>query len=299
MAANKDYYEILGVSKSATPDEMKKAYRKLALQYHPDKNKSKEAEEKFKEINQAYEVLSDTQKKQMYDQYGHQAFEAGAGNAGGPFGGFGQQPGGGFRQGPYTYYYSNSGGDQQQPFEFDFGGFSDPFEIFEQFFGGATAGRRKPAYSININFMEAAKGAQKRVQMNGQERDIKIPAGVNSGSRIRFDDFDIIVDVALHPYFKRQGADIVTENKIPITLAILGGIAEVETIDGALKVKIPEGTQPETIIRLRGKGVQRLNESGRGDHYIRIKIKVPTKLNSRQRELLQEFDEASKKKGWF
>ena len=107
--------------------------------------------------------------------------------------------------------------------------------------------------------MEAAKGAQKRVQMNGQERDIKIPAGVNSGSRIRFDDFDIIVDVALHPYFKRQGADIVTENKIPITLAILGGIAEVETIDGALKVKIPEGTQPETIIRLRGKGVQRLN----------------------------------------
>src|SRR3989337_4598464 len=111
MADNKDYYDVLGVSKTSSADEIKKAYRKLALQFHPDRNKSKEAEEKFKEINQAYEVLSDPQKKQMYDQYGHQAFEAGAGSAGGPFGGFGGQ--GGFRQGPYTYYYSNSGGGEQ------------------------------------------------------------------------------------------------------------------------------------------------------------------------------------------
>lgn len=140
---NKDYYKLLGVEKSASAEELKKAYRKLALQYHPDRNKTKEAEEKFKEINQAYEVLGDPQKRAQYDQFGAGAFENGGG-AGGPFGGFG----GGFRQqGPFTYTYS-TGGDGG----FDFGGFSDPFDIFEQFFGGGFA-RQKPTYSLQVDFM--------------------------------------------------------------------------------------------------------------------------------------------------
>jgi DnaJ-class molecular chaperone len=135
--ANADFYKVLGISKSASPDEIKKAYRKLALQYHPDRNKGKEAEEKFKEVNQAYEVLSDPQKRQTYDQFGSAAFEQGGPTgqgpfgAGGPFGGFGGQ------QGPFTYTYT-TGGQGPQGFDFGGGGFSDPFEIFEQFFGGAS-----------------------------------------------------------------------------------------------------------------------------------------------------------------
>src|SRR3989344_2663920 len=154
MADTKDYYQTLGVTKSASTDEIKKAYRKLALQYHPDRNKGKDSETKFKEVTKAYEVLSDSQKKQTYDQFGHAAFEQGAGQgpfggAGGPFGGFGQQQGG-----PFSYTYS-TGGDGGAGF--DFGGFSDPFEIFEQFFGGWSpfgARSRRQAYSLTLDFLE-------------------------------------------------------------------------------------------------------------------------------------------------
>src|SRR5579864_8620385 len=147
--ATQDYYSILGIDKSASADELKRAYRKLALQYHPDRNKTKEAEEKFKEINKAYEVLGDPQKRQTYDQFGAAAFE-GAGAGQGPFGG---AQGGPFegRQGPFSYTYS-TGGDGAG---FDFGGFSDPFDIFEQFFGGGGgfgARQRRPVYSLTINF---------------------------------------------------------------------------------------------------------------------------------------------------
>src|SRR4030067_1782405 len=152
---NKDFYKILGVSKNSSADEIKRAYRKLALQYHPDKNKSKDAAEKFKEVSKAYEVLSDSQKRQTSDQFGAAAFEQG-GPGQGPFGK------GGFQQGPFTYTYT-TGGDYS---DFDFGGFSDPFEIFAQFFGGQSPfgqRERRPTYQISIDFMEAVKGAQKRV----------------------------------------------------------------------------------------------------------------------------------------
>ena len=144
----KDYYQILGVTKQASETEIKKAYRKLALQYHPDRNKGdKELEKKFKEVTKAYEVLSDPQKKQTYDQFGEAAFEQGGQGAGGPFGGFGGQGG------PFTYTYSTGGQGG-----FDFGGFSDPFEIFEQFFGGASPfgsaqARRRPVYSLTIDYL--------------------------------------------------------------------------------------------------------------------------------------------------
>src|SRR3989338_2988484 len=145
----KNYYELLGVSKNATDAELKKAYRKLALEWHPDRNKDPKAAEKFKEITKAYEVLSDPKKKEVYDQYGDSAFQPGSGyGQGSPFGG---QNGG--QYGPFTYTYSSGGGN---PFEgFDFGGFSDPFEIFEQFFGGSPFRQRKqrPVYQLTIDFM--------------------------------------------------------------------------------------------------------------------------------------------------
>lgn len=288
--ATTDYYQLLGVSKTSTPDEIKKAYRKLALQYHPDRNKSREAEDKFKEINQAYEVLSDPQKKQQYDQFGSSAFEGGNPAGGGPFGG-------GFRQqGPFTYSWSSNGDGAGGG---DFSGFSDPFDIFEQFFGGASPfGRRKPAYSLTIDFMEAVKGAEKKVTLDGKPRNIKIPAGVNSNSRISFDDFDIVIAVRPSSQFVREGNDIITEQEISMVHASLGEIVDVETVDGTVKLKIPEGTQPGSLIRLRGHGVQNPNGKNRGDHFVRVKVTIPKKVKPRQKELLEEFEKEGKK-GWF
>lgn len=286
MAVSKDFYEVLGVSKTASPDEIKRAYRKLALEYHPDRNKSKEAAEKFKEVNAAYEVLSDSQKKAQYDQFGHAAFEQGAGQ--GPFGG-GQRSG---RYGPFTYtYYTDGGGENVN---FDFGGFSDPFEIFEQFFGGASPfgrAQRRQTYGLTVSFMEAVKGTEKEVEVQGKKMKIKVPAGVDDGSRIRFGDFDIVIDVTADKRFRREGADLISELPISIAQASLGDIVSVETIDGQLKLRIQAGTQPGTMIRLQGRGIPHLQGRGRGDHYIRITVAIPKHLNRRQKELLREFEQ--------
>lgn len=294
--ADKDYYSILGVSKNATDQDIKKAYRKLALQYHPDRNKGdKTAEAKFKEVTKAYEVLSDEQKRKTYDQFGEAAFQQGGPGAGGPFGGFGGFSG---QQGPFTYTYTTGGNGN-----FDFGGFSDPFEIFEQFFGGAnpfsTRAQRRPTYSLTISFMEAVNGATKRVNMGGKSQTIKIPAGVDEGSRVRFGDADVIIDVSPHPKFKRQGYDVVSEEEISFPKAALGSELGVETVAGNIKIKIPAGTQPDTLIRLRGKGVKILNSSSHGDHYVRVKVVIPKNLSSKQKELLKEFDDEPKKSSWF
>lgn len=288
----KDYYQILGVTKGASATEIKKAYRKLALQYHPDRNKGdKELEKKFKEVTKAYEVLSDPSKRQTYDQFGEAAFEQGGPGAGGPFGGAGGQ------YGPFTYTYSTGGGQGG----FDFGGFSDPFEIFEQFFGGASPfGRtqRRQTYSLTISFMDAVKGTIKKVNLGGKIQTIKIPSGVNDGSRIRFGDADVVIEVESHKKFRREGYDIVSEFELSFAQAALGSEVEVETVEGKVKIRIPQGTQPETLIRLRGKGVKMLRGQGYGDHYVRIKIVIPKNLTGRQKELLKEF-EGQKKSGWF
>jgi len=303
MATNNDYYQILGVSKNSTPDEIKRAYRKLALQYHPDRNKTKEAEGKFKEVTKAYEVLSDPQKKQVYDQFGHAAFEQGAGQgpfggAGGPFGG--QRTG---QYGPFTYTYTTASDAGDGGGGFDFGGFSDPFEIFEQFFGGASpfGGRqRRPVYSLTIDFMEAVHGATKKVTIDGKMQTIRIPAGVDDNSRIRFGDYDVVIDVRPDRRFRREGFDIVSEQEISFAQAALGDTVNVETIDGEVNLRIPSGTQPDTVIRLRQKGVTHLQGSSRGDHYVRIKVTVPKHITHRQKQLLEQFQkESSTKKGWF
>jgi DnaJ-class molecular chaperone len=294
--ANEDYYQILGVSKTATADEIKKAYRKMALQYHPDRNKGKEAEGKFKEVTKAYEVLSDASKRQTYDQFGAAAFEQGGPSgqgAGGPFGGFGGQ------QGPFTYSYTNDGG--AQGFDFGGAGFSDPFEIFEQFFGGGNPfgrAQRRTTYSLRISFMEAIKGVTKTVELAGKSQAIIIPAGVNNDSRIRFDDYDVVIEVSADKKFRREGSDIVSEQEITFPQAALGDTIEVETVQDTVKIKVPAGTQPETVIRLRGKGVKMIRGSGHGDHYVRIKIVIPKNLSAHQKELLKEFD-SSKKQTWF
>ena len=296
MATKRDYYEILGVAKSASADEVKKAYRKLALQWHPDRNKAANAHEKFKEINEAYAVLSDAKKKETYDQFGHAAFAPGGG-----FGAHGAAGQGPFRQGPFQYYYSTGGSPPAGGGMPDMD-FIDPFEIFEQFFGGgfgraAGTRRHREAYELSIDFMDAMKGATKEIHLprgaageGSMRKTIKIPAGVDTGSRIRFEDFDIVLEVRPSRQYKREGDDLITEQEITFSQAALGAVVDVPTIDGSVKIRIQPGTQPGTMIRLRGKGAPHVRGSGRGDEYVKINLHVPTHLSRRQKELLEELE---------
>lgn len=287
MTPKRDFYDVLGISKSAGEAEIKKAYRNLALRYHPDKNKEAGAAEKFKEVTEAYEILSDPEKKKAYDQFGHAAFDQTAGFGGqGPFGRT-------YKSGPFTYTYTSSGGS---PFSGgDFGGFSDPFEIFEAFFGGASPfrqGPRLPRYGLTLEFMEAVKGIEKTIIHRGKEYKIKIPPGMDDGARIKFKDFIVSIDVKTDPLFKRDGLDVFINHKIPFTLAILGGETEIPTLNGKVKIKIRSGTQPGTMIRLRGKGIIHPRGYNNGDQYIRLIIEMPERLSRQQRKILEEFEKA-------
>lgn len=289
MAAKSDYYDILGISKNASVDEIKKAYRKQALQWHPDRHKDdkEEAERRFKEINEAYQVLSDKQKRAAYDQYGHAAFSPGGGFAGGqsPFDGF-------------TYTYTAGGGSPFAGFSARGGSvsgwdFGDPFEIFEQFFGTDSPFRRQarqiPRYSIDLDFMDAARGVEKEVNIGGKKRKIKIPPGIYEGARISFKDFILSVNIKPDDVFERDQDDIYVTVKIPFSLAVLGGNIQAPTIDGDVKLKVRPGTQSGTMIRLRGRGVTHLHGYGRGDEYVKIVVAIPTKLSTRQKRLIEEI----------
>ncbi len=287
----KNYYEVLGVSKSATKAEIKSAYRKLALQWHPDKNKSEGAEKKFKEINNAYEVLSDEKKRQTYDQLGHDMYT----RTGGKGGGYGAPGGGGtYQSGPFTYTYTGSGGQGGNPFEgVDFGGFTDPFEIFESFFGGGFGRqqKQKPAYQISITFDEAVHGIEKNVEIDGKKRKIKIPAGVDNGMRIRFDDFDLHISVQQDKQFKREGQDVYVTIDLPFTKAILGSQINVPTLDKKdVKIKVLPGTKHGSMLRLQAKGIPFPQSNRKGDMYIVFNVIYPQKLNGKQKQLLEEFE---------
>lgn len=287
MATKRDYYEILGVTKTATAAEIKSAYRKMALKFHPDRNKEKDAEAKFKEINEAYEVLSDEKKKQAYDQFGHAAFDPASGMGGNPFAG-------GYQQGPFTWSYQTSNGGN--PFEgMDF---NDPFEIFESFFGGGFAGnaKRRPRYSLSVSFMDAVLGAEKEVEVEGKKRTIKIPAGADDGTRLRFDEFEISLSVRADDYFKREGNDLFVDHPITFPTAALGGEIEVRTLESRLKLKVRPGTKSHTLVRLRNEGVKRLQGSGRGDLYVRLVITVPENLSREEKKLIQELQKIEKDK---
>jgi len=291
-ASKSDYYDILGVSRSASGDEIKKAYRKQALEWHPDRHKDDKetAEKRFKEVNEAYQVLSDREKKSAYDQYGHDAFIPGG------FGGAGS---------PFTYTYTT--GDGGSPAAAGFAGFSarggpasgwdfgDPFEVFEQFFGTDSPFRQArsvPRYSITIDFMEAVNGVSKEVGIGGEKRKIKIPAGVYEGARINFGDFMLSVNIKPDDLFERDDDDIYVRVNIPYSLAVLGGQIEVPTINGEVKIRIRAGTQSGTMIRLRGKGVTHLHGRGSGDEYVRLNILVPDRLSREQKRIFEEMKES-------
>lgn len=279
MTTKRDYYEILGINKNSTPEEIKKAYRKMALKYHPDRNKSADAEQKFKEINEAYQILSDPKKKQTYDQFGHSAFD--------PSSGFGSNPySSGSQQGPFTWSYSSG----SNPFEnVDFG---DPFEIFETFFGGGGfhRRRRKPRYSLHLGFKEAILGSEKTVEVEGKKKKIKIPAGVDDGTRIDFGEFEITFDVAKDPDFKREGLDLFLDYKLPLTTLLLGDTIKISTIDNEIKLKIRPLTKGHTLVRLKNEGVPSLRRRGyKGDLYVRLIADIPDKLNSKQKRQIEEL----------
>ena len=373
MAEDKrDYYEVLGVDKSASEDEIKKAYRKAAKKYHPDLNPGDTtAEKKFKEVNEAYEVLSDSKKRARYDQFGHAGVDPnfGAGGGGAYGGGFG----GGFT-----------------------GDFGDLGDIFSSFFGGGFGGssrRSSPnaprrgndtAAAVNLSFEEAAKGCKKTVKVtkidnckdcdgtgaqkgtgaktcpvchgtgqvtatkqtpfgvmqtqqvcnhcggkgkiidnpcktcNGKGRirhtidvPVDIPAGIDDGQVINLrgggdaginggpsGDLRINVNVRPHPIFERDGYDVYCEIPITFTQAALGDEITVPTLDGKVKFTIHEGTQPGDEFKLKGKGIQRLHYSGKGDQYVKINVEVPKNLNKEQKEILKNFATATDEKNY-
>lgn len=289
--ASKDFYQILGVPKTASETELKSAYRKLARQYHPDVNKTPEAAEKFKEVSEAYQVLSDPQKRKSYDQFGTADFGAGGFN---PFGS-------GYRS--YTY---STGGGQDGP-QFDFGGMEDPFQLFEQIFGMNGFGdvfRRRPTYQLDVTWEEMLHGVTKEVEVTDQNgkrnrMNIKVPAGVDSGTKMRFGDVDIVFKVRNNPKFVRDGADILTEAALGIPELVLGTVIEVETVSGNVSLKVPAGTEPLSLIKIKDKGLPSLR-GGKGDHFVRIKMEMPKKLSSEEKKLYEQLAGLKgKKKSWF
>jgi DnaJ-class molecular chaperone len=281
-----DFYETLGIKKGASAADIKSAYRKKAMEFHPDRNKSADAEEKFKEINGAYEVLSNPQKKSAYDQFGHAAFDP---SSAGGFGGHTHSQ----QNGPYNFTWQSSQGGGQD--DFDFGGFSNPFDIFEQFFGSGSGNfsnqrsRQVPTYKIQISFIEAALGCKKEVTLDGSHRKVTIPAGVDDGQRIKFGDFILYVDVLPDKIFTREGNNLFVNQDISLVQAILGDELSVPTLENPLKIRIKSGTQPGTLIRLRGHGITDVQGFSKGDLYIRLNLFIPTKITNRQKELIKEL----------
>src|SRR6267378_1065801 len=312
--AKQDFYDILGVSKSADADELKRAYRKLAMQHHPDRNRGdKSAEHKFKDISEAYDVLKDDQKRAAYDRFGHAAFENGSRGPGDFAGGFS-------------------------------GGFAD---IFEEMFGAMGGGRRTQAgpsrgsdlrYNLEVSLEDAFRGKQTTIRVatfancdsckgsgaepgtrpsscrtchgHGRIRrektlSVNIPPGVEDGTRIRLagegevgmrgappGDLYIFVAIAQHAIFQRDGANIFCRVPIPFTTAALGGAIEVPTVEGSrARVTVPPGTQSGHQFRLRGKGMTVLRSPARGDMYINAIVETPVNLSKRQQELLREFEQ--------
>jgi curved DNA-binding protein len=306
----RDYYETLGVPKTATNDEIRTAFRKLARKYHPDVAKDKKAaEEKFKQINEAYEVLGDPEKRKKYDQLGADWNQPGGFQP--PPGWGAQQPGGGFRQ----------SGDGSGGVEFEFGGtgFSD---FFEQFFGGGRGrsgfggfGQRRAAAErgsdveadIMVTLEEALHGSTRSVSLRrtGSNKvetyQVKIPRGVHEGQRIRLagqgeagerggksGDLFLRVRLARHPDFSVEGSDLIHEAKIAPWQAVLGTELKVPTLEGTARLKIPPGTQGGQRFRLRGRGLSRA-DGARGDLYVDLQINVPKKISDREREIWQDL----------
>ena len=330
MAKKRDYYEVLGLNKRADQNAIKKAYRKLAKKYHPDTNAGNaDAEEKFKEVTEAYNVLSDEEKRKLYDQFGHAAFDGSMGNAGNgdTYGsrayGSGAY-GGGFGANGTWRARGTDGGYQEFHFEGDAGNMDD---IFEQFFGNGFHGQRtsygQGAFrsrgsdlhaEVTVGFDDAAFGSKKVIRLqseNGtvQSLEVKIPAGIEDGKTIRLrgkgnpgngggaaGDLLLKVHVCEKPGFTRKGRDVYTTLLVPFTTAVFGGEVPIRTIDGNVVCKIKPGTQSGTKIRLKGKGIVAMNQpSVRGDQYVEVEIEVPKNLSAEAKQKLKEFERICKK----
>lgn len=311
--AKRDYYDVLGVSRTAAPEEIRRAHRKLVRQYHPDVNKSNpNAEEKFKEVQEAYDVLSDPQKRRNYDQFGH----AGVGVQPGPGAyGAGVDPFEAFRR-------AQQSGRRPEPhvsFE-DFEGTAGFADLFDQLFGGRRGqprgrprgrGREQTAapprsgdieHGVTISFENAARGTSIPLQINRDGRtetiEVKIPAGVKDGSRVRLrgkgqqingvaGDIYIICRVAPHPYFRREDLDVYLDLPISLYEAMLGTRVEVPTLEGPVMLNIPPGTSGGSKLRIRGRGIHRGTE--KGDQYVVPRIIVPRDLDEHDRKLLADL----------
>lgn len=315
----KDYYKVLGVNKNATQDEIKKAYRKLALKYHPDKNKgNKEAEDKFKEANEANEVLSDPEKRKKYDELGENWK-------------YYQQSGGAQGTGQdfdWSRYANQGGGQTHYSYHGDmndaFGGgsgFSDFFEtLFGQQFGGTqTRGRRSTrrtaktrgddlSAEMSITLEDSYKGAEKIFDLNGQSIKLKIKPGISSGQTLKLagkgepgisggpaGDLLLQIHVLSDPVFERKGDDLYTNVNVNLYAALLGGKAPLKTFKGTINITIPKESQNGKVLRLQGLGMPRYGSSGHfGDLYAKLNIEIPVNLSEKELDLIKQLSELRK-----
>lgn len=316
--AKRDYYNVLGVPRESSPEDLKKAFRKLAMKFHPDKNAGdKSAEEKFKEVNEAYDTLSDPKKRQLYDQFGHAGPQAGPGGPGyGPF------------QGGFAGGFGGQGFDPRQAGN---EGFQDMFgDLFGEFFGAEQgAGNRRRGgfrtappergadlrYTLTVTLEEAATGCEKRISFvrrrNGREDTAKlsitVPAGVKSGQRLKLrgegdgsaganskpGDLYVIVNFQDHLLFKRKDNDILMELPISFVDALLGTSVEVPTLTGKASLTIPSGTHPGQIFRLKGKGFPDIGGYAPGDMLVKIVVDVPNGLNVEEKQAVEKLRKVS------
>lgn len=293
MATTKrDYYEVLGVSRGASSDEIKKAFRRLAREYHPDVNKAPDAEARFKEINEAYEVLSDPEKRKLYDRMGSSYREY-------------QRAGGD----PRNYDWSQWTGGM--PFGFGRGGARRVYEedidlgdlIREMFSGQTVREPRDFEQAIEITLEEAYHGTTRLLQKAGQpDIEVSIPRGVKTGSKVRVrgqggknargqaGDLYLVIEIKPHPVYERKGDDLYRDIQVDAFTAMLGGEATVETLAGTIAVKVPPGTSSGKLIRLRGRGMPKLNKANEyGDLYLRVLVTVPTDLTESEKEQLEKM----------